>query len=333
MDAAALVARLLLAAVFAAAAVTKLRDRDSATRSVAEMGVGGRWARPLARALPLSELCVAVGLLIESVASAAAVVAIALLAVFTAAIVNALRHDRRPDCGCFGDLSQKPISRWTVVRNVVLMALALFVALHGAGSSLAAWLEAGVVATAVLAVLGLGRTRAPALGLQPLVTPVPLPPDRGGLEVGQPAPDFELPGACNEAARLAALRSAGRPLVLMFVSAGCGACRELHPHLHRWQVALAERLVLAIVMTGDAAAARELCSEHGVENVFVDETDKPLWEIYKMPGTPSAVAIATDGTIASSSVSGADAIEQLVRHTVRQGEQTAEAWKRATPVG
>jgi hypothetical protein len=51
-----------------------------------------------------------------------------------------------------------------------------------------------------------------------------------------------------------------------------------------------------------------------------------------MPGTPSGVVIAPDGRVASASVSGAEALEELVRQTIRNGLQTAEAWKQPTPV-
>jgi hypothetical protein len=114
----------------------------------------------------------------------------------------------------------------------------------------------------------------------------------------------------------------------MFLDSGCGSCRELHPHLHRWQVALAERVAIAVIMTGEPEAAHTLCSERGVQNVLVDPGDEPLWEAYRMPGTPSGVAVAPDGRIASAAVRGPDALEELVRQTIRNSAR----WTPQTPV-
>ena len=328
MDAAVLLARLLLSAVFALAAVTKLRDRAGAARAIADLGGNRRYGRLGAVVLPVVELAIAGGLLIEPLARSAAVAAIALLGVFTAAIVNALRRSRRPDCGCFGNLTSKPVSGWTAGRNVALGCVALLVALGGPGSSLAAPLELLTVAVGVTAGVLVGQWRRPRpLDPSPPSAPDPLPAWHG-IPLGQPAPDFQLKGACEGAASLASLRTAGLPVVLMFLAAGCGSCRELHPHLRRWQVTLAERVAIAVIMTGEAEGAKALCTDRGIQNVLVDAGDEPLWETYRMPGTPSAVAVAPDGRIASDAVRGADALEELVRQTVRRAPQAAERWQR-----
>ncbi len=52
-------------------------------------------------------------------------IALLLLAVFTILIVRQLRLGHRPVCACFGGWSSRPLGPEHVVRNVVLMALAL----------------------------------------------------------------------------------------------------------------------------------------------------------------------------------------------------------------
>ena len=52
--------------------------------------------------------------------------ALALLAAFTSVIIGNLRRGNRPPCACFGSRRPTPISWWTVVRNVALMALIVF---------------------------------------------------------------------------------------------------------------------------------------------------------------------------------------------------------------
>ena len=57
----------------------------------------------------------------------AAVGALVLLAAFTALVGYRLSQGRHPPCACFGAWSAKPIGPGTVVRNIVLMVLALLV--------------------------------------------------------------------------------------------------------------------------------------------------------------------------------------------------------------
>jgi hypothetical protein len=121
--------------------------------------------------------------------------------------------------------------------------------------------------------------------------------------------------------------------VLVFLDGGCGSCSELHPHLGRWQKTLAERVVIAVIISGQIEAARPLCEEHAIANVLFDGTSERLSNIYRMPGTPSAVALDSEGRIASKPVLGADGIEELVRQAIRRGAASTEPWKQPSPVG
>ena len=58
-----------------------------------------------------------------------AVLAAVLLTAFTALLVRLLLDGRRPPCDCFGSLSRRPIGWGSVVRNLVLLALAVVAAL------------------------------------------------------------------------------------------------------------------------------------------------------------------------------------------------------------
>ena len=333
MDAAVLVARLLLAAVFALAAATKLRDPAATVRAIVGLGASPRLAGPGKWFLPAAELAVAVALMVTPLAVAGAVAACVLLLVFTGAILNALRLSRRPDCGCFGSLTSKPVSIRTAGRNGLLAAIALFVAVAGPGASPSTAVTVALLVGAGAAVALVATHRRPAQSAWPTGPAiVPAPETRRGIAQGEMAPEFELAGPCGATASLSSLRGSGLPVVLLFLSAGCGSCRELHPHLHRWQVTLAEHVTLAAVVAGNEDAALALCTEHGVDNVLYDDAPAPLWHSYHMPGTPSGVVVAPDGRVASASVSGAQALEELVRQTIRNGLQTAEAWKQPTPV-
>lgn len=326
MDPAVLAARVLLAGVFATAAVTKLSDRGAALRAVEDFGLGSRAASAVARTLPLVELLVAVAMLVNPLARVAAAAAVVLLAGFSAGIANALRKGRAPDCGCFGGISAKPVSRWTLVRNGVLGALAVLVVASGA--SMSAWLAIGAGAAAAAAAFLATRIERPeAASFTTGGATLPR-----GLPLGAPAPEFELPATSGELRSLASLRARGRPALLLFLDSGCGSCAELHPHLRRWQRALRDQLSIAVVMRGDPAAAATLAAQHGVEDVLRDEADGATASRFQIAGNPSAIVVGADGDIASVPVVGADAIEELVRQTLQRAEDRQQ-WTPATPTG
>lgn len=87
----------------------------------ADLGVP-RW---LARLVPAVELglgaVLAVGLALPASAWAAA----GLLVAFTALLARTLAQGRRPVCACFGRWSRRPIGPWSLVRNAVLLVLAV----------------------------------------------------------------------------------------------------------------------------------------------------------------------------------------------------------------
>ncbi len=58
-----------------------------------------------------------------------AVLALVLLAVFSATILRSLRAGRTPTCACFGSFSSASISSTDLVRNGALMTLAALVLL------------------------------------------------------------------------------------------------------------------------------------------------------------------------------------------------------------
>ena len=160
MNLALLIARLALAAVFAAAALGKLADLDGSRRTVERFGFSPRLARPAGLLLPLTELAIAFGLLFVDTARWAATAAVALLLAFSVAIGRVLVRGEAPDCNCFGSLGSAPVGRGTLVRNGALIAVAGFAVVagwNGAGTSAFAWVGentglavvAGVFAVAV----------------------------------------------------------------------------------------------------------------------------------------------------------------------------------------
>jgi hypothetical protein len=140
----ALVARVDLAAAFALSAGAKLADLPGTAAGLAAFGAPAPALS--ARALPVLEAALAVGLLAFPDQPAPGVAALVTVAVFTAVVGRRLAQGRAVPCPCFGAREDRPVSVATLARNVGLLVLAALATLPTAGASTG-------VAAAVLAIL------------------------------------------------------------------------------------------------------------------------------------------------------------------------------------
>jgi Methylamine utilisation protein MauE len=118
------VASVILGVAFLAAGGGKLASK-AWPRQARELGAPS-WAIPV---LPWAELALGALLVMQIGRVVVASLAAALLAAFTALLVVRLAQGRHPPCACFGGRSARPIDGWSLVRNVVLIALAIVAAL------------------------------------------------------------------------------------------------------------------------------------------------------------------------------------------------------------
>jgi thiol-disulfide isomerase/thioredoxin len=355
MDALELIARFVLAAVFAVAGLTKLADRPGSREALVAFGVPEGLASPGAIALPLAELAVA-GLLIPAATAAiGAVGALALLLAFCAGIARSMMRGESPDCHCFGQLRSEPVGWSTLIRNLVLAALAGFALAETAGGGAEApfaWIgdlsDAGLVALiggivlAGLAAAGAGIAsallrqngrlllRVDALEQALRRQGIPLEavadaPAPEGLAVGTAAPAFTVGGVHGDTTTLAALLSPGRPLMLIFTDPGCGPCNALMPQVAQWQREHEGALTIALVGRGDVEDNRAKVAEHGVRQFFVEEGSE-VSSLYQAQATPTAVVIDAEGRIASPLHGGEPGIRALLETTLAQrGLQVVQA--------
>jgi peroxiredoxin len=333
MDAALLIARLVLAVVFILAGLAKLWDLKGSRKAITDFGLPAVLASPLAILLPLAELGVGAALIPASSAWWGALGALGLLLLFVVGISINLARGRKPDCHCFGQLHSAPAGWKTLARNGVLAAIAGFVLWAGyegggAGPSALSWL--GALSTAqLLSLLGgvlvlsllagqwwflvhllrqngrlLVRLEAVEASLATDGSVVGPSQNGGalnqaeGLPVGSEAPQFSLSGLYGETFTLDALRSSGKPLMMLFTDPNCGPCNAMLPEVGRWQEEHAQKLTLALVSRGDPDENRTKASEHALKNVLLQK-DWEVSESYEVRGTPSAVLISPDGRIAS----------------------------------
>ena len=118
-------AALVVAVVFALAAVAKWRDRPTTARAFRDLGLPAprRWVVPVI----VAELGVAALLLLRP--AVGGVVAIAALLAFSTVLAAAIRRGDDVVCGCFGAGSDRPVGVVDLARNgalVVASAVALF---------------------------------------------------------------------------------------------------------------------------------------------------------------------------------------------------------------
>jgi peroxiredoxin len=310
-------------------------------------------AASLGLLLPLAELAVAATLLPASTAWWGALGALALLSLFLVGIGINLARGRKPDCHCFGQLHSAPAGWKTLARNGALAAVAVFVLWAGyeggAGPSALAWLGAlstaqllgllgGVLVLALLAgqwgflvhlLRQNGRllVRLEALEASVAAGGSVAPSQNGtpvhqaeGLPVGSEAPDFNLSGLHGETLTLEALRSSGKPVMMLFTDPGCGPCNAMLPEVGRWQEEHTQKLTLALICRGEVEENKTKAQEHGLSNMLLQK-DWEVSEAYEVRGTPSAVLIDTDGKVASPVAGVAEGIRGLLSYAVGERAQ------------
>ncbi|MEV6770967.1 MauE/DoxX family redox-associated membrane protein [Nocardia sp. NPDC051030] len=318
------VARLGLAVVFGLSAWGKFADLPGTRKAVGEFGVPLRWVPAVAWGLPVVEAGAAIGMLPPWTALAASVLAVLLLAGFTAAVVRLLRLGKRPVCSCFGAASAAPIGTRTVVRNGVLLAVGLVTIAgvlvrpevpgglpvdHAVGMTVVAAL------VAVLAWLGgvvlVLRRRLDEQVLSTL--------GGEGLPVGAVAPEFELLNVAGGKTNREEL-AAGRQLLLVFVHTHCEMCAALARELPRWHARTAEVLSIAFVGNGEVAEHAEWGLEQGVGDipVLVQQGNEAALR-FRVRGTPSGVLIDAQGRVAAPVARGAMAVRDLVVQAKQAG--------------
>lgn len=323
---AALVFRLVLAVVFVMAGLTKLADTDRTREMLAGFGFRRGLLGVMALALPLAELAVAAALVVPSAAFVGAMAATALLTLFTGTIAISLAQGRHPDCNCFGQIGSAPIGSATLLRNAVLMGMALLVVAAGPGAAAIWRLDRYFGLTPLAALAGVGAVLALLLLLLIVAAQMTilhrlsriqmgaavggavreLPGDSRGLPEGSLAPSFGLSDTRGAFVTLEQLLAPGRRVILLFVKPDCPPCVAMADEVDRWQTSHAG--LLDILRISDGVAA--------VEHYALLQVRGELAQAYNCWGTPCAVLINLDGRIGSAAAQGAAAIRALVRRTV-----------------
>jgi uncharacterized membrane protein YphA (DoxX/SURF4 family) len=121
MDTVSTIAAIVLGAVFVIAGASKIASGRGWPVQARGLGAPER----LIPLIPWLELVIGAGLVTRIAPIFFAVVAAVVLVAFTTLIVLRLREGQHPPCACFGTWSARPLGTGHVVRNVVLIILAV----------------------------------------------------------------------------------------------------------------------------------------------------------------------------------------------------------------
>lgn len=126
MTVVAIAASVLLGVAFLVAGGAKVAAGPSWPAEAHALGAP-RWVVPV---LPWAEIVLGAALVSQLARRPAALVAGALLVAFSALLAVRIAQGRRPPCACFGAWSTRPIGPVDLVRNGLLLALALVASLE-----------------------------------------------------------------------------------------------------------------------------------------------------------------------------------------------------------
>ena len=144
---------LAIAVLLASAATNKVRAPARFAKQLADYQLlPDSLVRPSARLIPVLELVIAFALLVPACRSWAALSAASLIALYATAIgINLWRGRRDIDCGCAGPDQAQPLRPILLLRNSVLVGLALLAGVAPVARDLGVFDSfVSVAATAVL---------------------------------------------------------------------------------------------------------------------------------------------------------------------------------------
>jgi hypothetical protein len=289
---------LILGGVLAGAALAKLASPASSRAALATFGVDDRRAQAVVwAALIAAELVLAGGVIAGL--DGAAWLAAALMATFAATMVGALMRGRAgAPCACFG--ARSTVGWRGVARNLVLAgAFAAIPLLPERELSTDDWLALGL-AVALIACAGLA-VAVLALAREVGMLRLRLGP-ASALEIPEEGPPL---GARVALAGRFALDSQTELALAVFVSDNCRVCKTLAPAVS----SLAGEPLLAV-------------------ESFEESEHRDLWDHLHVPGSPYAVALATDGTVlAKGTFNNLAQLESVVATAERRraGEELLES--------
>lgn len=338
-----LAAPILLSLTLLVSGAAKLGHAGSTRDAMVSLRLGLRpLHRPIAAALPVAEIVLAIALWLPGrvlPVIAAALVAVLMIA-YLVIIARALWFDERVECSCFGTWGSPTVSAATLLRNIVLSVLGLVavaLALSGgigralqAPASLLGWALALAVAVVLAVVTVRGAESAdPAARGDAVGAPSPTAHDAEDAE--DELLDYErraIPAGVLQRpdGSLVTLRQlAGtRAVLLLFVTEGCGPCERVMDSLAGWLPALEPYMQVNVVLRTPVERLRERTANR-VGALALHDPQFSARESLGGRGAPSAVLLGADGMLAGGPVVGGDDVISFVEDILAGLREAQEA--------
>jgi thiol-disulfide isomerase/thioredoxin/uncharacterized membrane protein YphA (DoxX/SURF4 family) len=341
MEVILLLIRLFLAAIFLLAGVGKLLDLEGSEKAVKAFGTPAEFAKTFAVALPFAEIVFGVCFLFAGTSWLGAIGGLILLLSFIGGMIWQLAQGKAPDCHCFGAIHSEPVSRRSLIRNIIFAILALFLVAQGRenqglsitdsedgfseGNVMSVILGLAIIGLLVAVVFYLKKISEQQLQIMRRIEILELTANEGGKElvreelihpedglpIGAPAADFALPDLNGKTVSLRQLLAANKPILLFFVSPTCNPCKALLPEIEAWQNELKDKLNLVFISSGKASENAEKFGGTGLKQILLQK-EREVAELYFATWTPTAFLINADGNVGSEPAFGDVKIRELI---------------------
>jgi peroxiredoxin/uncharacterized membrane protein YphA (DoxX/SURF4 family) len=345
MDVILLLVRLFLFGVFLLAGIGKLLDWEGSEKAAKDFGVPGDLAKPVAYALPLVEIGIALLFLFVNTSWIASIGGLLLLLAFIGGMLYQMAKGNAPDCHCFGQIHSEPVGKTSLIRNIGFAILSLLLVSQGrndqgldlatsSNDMLQAVLVLGILVLLAVAVFYLKKIFQQQLQITRRIEVLELVSRDGALverqdagspsdnlPIGAPFPEFELADTSGKRIKSGDYFRAKKPMLFIFVSPDCGPCNALYPEIQEWRSTLADKLKIVLVSTGSASA--NLAKFADDKDILLQEK-RELAEKVRARWTPTAVYVNSHGRVASHPASGDTAIRELVEKLSAEDNLQAE---------
>ncbi len=337
MDVLLLLIRIFLFAIFAVAGVGKLLDLEGSEKAVKAFGIPDDFAKFFSMALPFAEIVFAFCFLFTSFSWLGAIGATILLLTFTGGIIAQMAQGNAPDCHCFGAIHSEPVSKKSLIRNIIFALLALFLVAQGRDDQGLGFSDLTnemaiqlIIGLAIVGLLGavvyfLKKISEQQTQIARRIEMLEVLSHEGGREVeredvsnphdglplGAPAPDFAAQDLSGRIVSLESLLIKNKPSLLFFVSPSCIPCQSLLPEIENWQNELRDKINFVFVSKGKDKENAEKFGGTNFKQILLQK-DNEIAESFKAVWTPTAVLVNADGSIASYPAAGDAAIRSLI---------------------
>jgi peroxiredoxin/uncharacterized membrane protein YphA (DoxX/SURF4 family) len=343
MEIVLLLIRLILFAIFALAGIGKLLDLKGSEKAVKDFGTPEELAKFFAIGLPFAEIVFAVCLLFVETAWLGATGALVLLLSFIGGMIWQLAQGNAPDCHCFGAIHSEPVSKKSLIRNVIFALLAFVLILSGRnnqGANLFAssnnsegnfmsfilgLATVGLLAATVYYLKKISEQQTQIMRRMEILELTALEGGREtvredvahpaeGLPIGAPAPDFVLPDVNGADVSLENLTAQAKPVLFFFVSPTCQPCAGLLPEIEAWQTELKEKINFVFISSGAVKENLDKLAGATLKRILLQK-DREVAAAFGAQWTPTAILVNPNRMIASRAATGDKAIRELMGMT------------------